>query len=1495
MISLDEMKNYLRIDFDDDDTLLENLIVSSERLCMDIARIKSKAVFDSGFEDYNWCDINWKAQYLNDSDVAVYVSAGNSKDNFTQRKKADCVDVLDGIKGRYICVEAEMTASTDKLSPEIEEITVTGGKHVDFSKETESIASDIYGTEYSRLDSLLDLYAETSSNEKIDATASVWGTEDDSVSIINSDNVHAALKISEPGKHIISYHSKTVTGKTNDSTFTVNVTDDDIRTGETLSKYNYDVIITPSKSTTKGYSEQFQISVRKNEQNRNLPDFAWVAVSYNSLIFPLDSNMKNVGTYYRIPTNSSGILYVTVYDWNGNPIPWYTEMVDGEVKEFYYQNQITDSVNSINYQFLNYYINAELPEKILLNSNAYAYVDSNIQVNAQIDESDAEINNELYGETYVKKIKLLSDAIGKKTLSLAEVLHYNNKTGLGTGTEKSFTYEVIASDDTAPVSSIVFDNSDDSTGHNVYAHELDNSVEITVSGKDDVEIQSRKLYIDGVLITSSEASEEYPHRFVDRYSIDINSLTDGKHMVISEVRDTSGNVGKAESSFVIGEDDITKPTITINYSGLIADNVKKYYITSKPQISVIATDNNMVEKLTATINGKEYEIEKNNLIFDTTLPEGVYEIVATAVDSFGNTNSIRDTFEVIAEPDKTKPIITKADISPSIVSAGEKVTITVEAEDDRKLESITVQTLSGEAVSLTKGTGEYIIKEAEEPVFVVTATDDSGNKSEMQICCMLSSPLTQEQEKEYLAAKDETAPSDSIKLVADELKTPAAVYGFVKNSIKQEYYSFSRKGAAAALDQFGGNDIDTASLLISMLRYLGYPARYVNGKVTYTNEEILSMTGMTDLRSAIETFTFRNKNYTRYADRIVIDRTWTEVYVPASMCGIDKDANIWVALDGAYKSTEVTKIDTEDGKHLFLKTNVQKDYTVLPIEPEFNIFAVSSRKASITDEQADTIKFSLDGKKLAEIKTSELAEKSVVLEYRPANSNDYSKYYGCEGMLWNMDLTNYRVVPTLLVDGEIAGTGKKISLVDFNMSIFNPLSISYSPKSQKLSITGKSFFGDEVSSQLSPSGVYAIGIDLYNISGNEILETYTDSLNRVFLTDAKANSSQEDFCGFYTANQTGAVMAYLSKMYFSQLDVAESFLWEQGNYHLNKEIAVGIFGYMDSGIKSHLRIAGANSSIVNELDGNGTVFTDIIRNSVMIRYNDPHFESDSQAKRQRFNDFHRLMNIASYYEGQIWEDYFDDPGTGVSTVSALNKAKDEGIDIIFINSSTGSIDDIDFTGLDSSAAALVAGDINRYVSDGYSVMIHQKPVELGGWKGFGYYVFDPENTERTTYSRINGSRNGGTSGSDEDSWDTDNNWDFGGFVKDAKDKIKGGKERYENLCEDPAGALGNLFIDAKLNSMDKMIDAFEDNYQTKYGSNSNEGFAMSMGIGTARMMASSIKLYFKMLTMSEFNVSSLKDAIDFNKELNEAYDEYADELDKQSDTMSNEMDSFCDW
>ena len=40
-VTLEEMKNYLRVDYDEDDALIESIIGASERLCMDVARMDS--------------------------------------------------------------------------------------------------------------------------------------------------------------------------------------------------------------------------------------------------------------------------------------------------------------------------------------------------------------------------------------------------------------------------------------------------------------------------------------------------------------------------------------------------------------------------------------------------------------------------------------------------------------------------------------------------------------------------------------------------------------------------------------------------------------------------------------------------------------------------------------------------------------------------------------------------------------------------------------------------------------------------------------------------------------------------------------------------------------------------------------------------------------------------------------------------------------------------------------------------------------------------------------------------------------------------------------------------------------------------------------------------------------------------------------------------------------------------------------------------------------
>ena len=44
-VTLEEMKNYLRVDYDDDDTLIGSMVRASEKICMDVARVDSADEF----------------------------------------------------------------------------------------------------------------------------------------------------------------------------------------------------------------------------------------------------------------------------------------------------------------------------------------------------------------------------------------------------------------------------------------------------------------------------------------------------------------------------------------------------------------------------------------------------------------------------------------------------------------------------------------------------------------------------------------------------------------------------------------------------------------------------------------------------------------------------------------------------------------------------------------------------------------------------------------------------------------------------------------------------------------------------------------------------------------------------------------------------------------------------------------------------------------------------------------------------------------------------------------------------------------------------------------------------------------------------------------------------------------------------------------------------------------------------------------------------------
>ena len=47
MISLEEAKNYLRVDTADDDALIQNILTATEKLCMDILRTEERSVLEA--------------------------------------------------------------------------------------------------------------------------------------------------------------------------------------------------------------------------------------------------------------------------------------------------------------------------------------------------------------------------------------------------------------------------------------------------------------------------------------------------------------------------------------------------------------------------------------------------------------------------------------------------------------------------------------------------------------------------------------------------------------------------------------------------------------------------------------------------------------------------------------------------------------------------------------------------------------------------------------------------------------------------------------------------------------------------------------------------------------------------------------------------------------------------------------------------------------------------------------------------------------------------------------------------------------------------------------------------------------------------------------------------------------------------------------------------------------------------------------------------------
>ena len=76
---------------------------------------------------------------------------------------------------------------------------------------------------------------------------------------------------------------------------------------------------------------------------------------------------------------------------------------------------------------------------------------------------------------------------------------------------------------------------------------------------------------------------------------------------------------------------------------------------------------------------------------------------------------------------------------------------------------------------------------------------------------------------------------DITKNAKTELEKATAIFNWVRDKISYNFYYNTRKGAEKTLSSKSGNCVDQTHLLIALMRSSGIPAKYVNGKASFTS------------------------------------------------------------------------------------------------------------------------------------------------------------------------------------------------------------------------------------------------------------------------------------------------------------------------------------------------------------------------------------------------------------------------------------------------------------------------------------------------------------------------------------------------------------------------------------------------------------------------------------------------------------------------------------
>ena len=121
---------------------------------------------------------------------------------------------------------------------------------------------------------------------------------------------------------------------------------------------------------------------------------------------------------------------------------------------------------------------------------------------------------------------------------------------------------------------------------------------------------------------------------------------------------------------------------------------------------------------------------------------------------------------------------------------------------------------------------------------------------------------------------------------------------------------------------------------------------------------------------------------------------------------------------------------------------------------------------------------------------------------------------------------------------------------------------------------------------------------------------------------------------------------------------------------------------------------------------------DVVTRNITLSYDGNKTDEDNFTYLTGFSD--------SFFEGQVFSDFFPELGNGVTTISAFYQAAANNYEFIIFTS-----DNVNMLSAYPEIDANLGEEIRDDVNSGLQVIIHSKLLAIDEWSGFGYIVFNP--------------------------------------------------------------------------------------------------------------------------------------------------------------------------